>query len=140
MADPTPTTPPASDQLPSPAEEALPWLEELRLEPPQHPVTAPVLRELDGRPRQVAREALQLLLELLVQRERVGRAAGEPGDDLVPLEEPDLLRVRLHHGVAHRDLAVAAHGEPAVLADAQDGGGVDRLHVMPSGAPGGRPS
>src|SRR5215471_6971176 len=50
-----------------------------RLEPAQHPVRAPVLRELDRGPREVA-VLLELRLEVLEQGERVGRAAREAGE------------------------------------------------------------
>ena len=53
---------------------------EQRLEPPQHAVAAPVLGQLHGRAREVARIALELLLELLEQREGVGGGAGETGE------------------------------------------------------------
>ena len=54
--------------------------DEQRLEPAQHAVAAPVLGQLDRGARQVAGIALELLLELLEQRERVGRGAGEAGE------------------------------------------------------------
>ena len=56
--------------------------DEQRLEPAQHAVAAPVLGELDGGAREVARVALELLLELLEERERVGGRAGEAGEQL----------------------------------------------------------
>src|SRR3989454_6954547 len=84
---------------------------------PQHPgVRPPVFRQLDRRPRQVAGVALELLLELLEQRERIRGGAGEPGEDLAALERAHLIGVGLHHGVADRDLAVAAQGHVAVPA------------------------
>ena len=53
---------------------------EHRLEPAQHAVGAPVLGQLDRRARQVAPVLLELGLEALEQRERVGRRAGEAGE------------------------------------------------------------
>src|SRR5438128_11248433 len=91
----------------------------------EHPIGPPVLRELDRRPRQVARVALELLLELFEQRERVRRGAGEPGEDLPALERAHLVGVGLHHRVADRDLAVAAQGHVAVTAHAQNGRAVN---------------
>jgi hypothetical protein len=53
-----------------------------RLEAAQHAVGAPVLGELDGGAHQVALVLLELGLEALEQRERVGRGAGEAGQHL----------------------------------------------------------
>src|SRR5881396_1337014 len=99
------------------------------LEAAQHPVRAPVLGELHGRPRQVAGVALQLLLELLEQREGVGRRARKAGEDLAALQGPDLGRIRLHDRVAHRDLTVATHSDGAVPADGEDGRAVYALKL-----------
>src|SRR3989441_1169357 len=94
-----------------------------------HPIRPPVLRELDRRPRQVAGVALQLLLELLEQRERVRGGAGEPGEDLPTLERAHLVGIGLHYRVADRDLAVAAQGDVAVPPDAQNRRRMYLLHV-----------
>ena len=96
---------------------------------------------------QVALVFLELGLEALEQREGVGGAAGEAGEDLVVVQAAHLARVALHHDVAERHLAVAAHGDGAVAADAEDGGAVgieegcydaldrsDLGRLMPSGA------
>ena len=61
-----------------------------RLEPAQHAVGAPVLGQLDRRALEVAAILLQLRLEPREQRERVGRRAGEAGQDLVVVEPADL--------------------------------------------------
>ena len=90
-----------------------------RLEAPQAAVRAPVLGELDRGARQVA-VLLQLRLESLEQRERVRRAAREARDHLALVQPAHLARVALHHGVAERDLAVAADGDDAVAAHAED--------------------
>jgi hypothetical protein len=92
---------------------------EQRLEPAQAAIAAPVLGELDRRSRQVA-VLLQLGLEALEQRERIGRAARETRDHVAFVQAPHLARVAFHDRVAERDLAVAAHGHEAVAAHAQD--------------------
>src|SRR2546425_2969167 len=81
------------------------------------------------RSRQIAGVALQLLLELLEQRERVRRGAREAGEDLAAFERPHFVRVGLHHRVAQRDLAVAAQRHVAVAADAQNRRAMDPRHV-----------
>src|SRR5205085_167719 len=50
---------------------------EERLEPTEHPIAAPVLRQLHRGTRDVPGIPLELLLELLEQRERIGDRAGE---------------------------------------------------------------
>ncbi len=94
-----------------------------RLEPAQAAVGAPVLGELDRGAGQVA-ELLQLALEALEQRERIGRAAGEAGDHLALVQAAHLAGIALHDRVAERDLAVAADGDAAVAAHAEDRGAV----------------
>ena len=54
---------------------------EQRVEPAQVPVHPPVLGELDDRLRHVGRIALELLLELLEERERVGDRPREAGEE-----------------------------------------------------------
>ena len=69
-----------------------------RLEPAQIAVGAPVLGELDAGARQLARMALELGLEPLEQREGIGGAAGEAGEDAAVAEPPDLAGVALDDG------------------------------------------
>src|SRR5690606_7779026 len=88
---------------------------EQRLEPAQHPVGAPVLRELDRAARQVA-VLVELLLEQLEQRECIGRAAGESGEHAAVAKATDLAGIAFHDLVAHRDLAVAPDRDAAVTA------------------------
>ena len=57
--------------------------DEQRLEPAEQAVGAPVLRQLDRGAPQVAVHLLQLRLEALEQRERVGARAGEAGEHAV---------------------------------------------------------
>ena len=94
-----------------------------RLEAAQAAVGAPVLGELDRGAGQVA-VLLQLGLEALEQREGVGGAAGEAGEDLAVVQAAHLAGVALHDGVAERDLAVAADRDTAVAPDAEDRGAV----------------
>src|SRR5207302_245599 len=111
------------------------------LERPLHDV----LGELDGRPRQVPRIALELLLELLEQRERIGGRPREAGQDLPALERPHFVGVRLHHRVAERDLAVTAQGDVPVATDTQNRGAANAAHrvgcsLTPADGPDGTPS
>mmetsp|Transcript_26485 Transcript_26485/g.67152 ORF Transcript_26485/g.67152 Transcript_26485/m.67152 type:complete len:374 (+) Transcript_26485:311-1432(+) len=73
---------------------------------------------------------LQLALEALEERERVGRAAREAHDHVV-LEPSHLARVALHHGGAERDLTVRDHEDLVVLADAEHRRGAgERRHAQ----------
>ena len=93
-----------------------------RLQPAQIAVGPPVLRELDAGAFELAREALELGLEPLQQREGVGGGAGEAGDDgAARADAAHLAGVALDDGLAEADLAVAGHGDVPVAADAQDG-------------------
>ena len=65
---------------------------EHRLEPAQDAVGAPVLGELDRRAHQIALVLVELRLEALEQREGVGGAAGEAGEDAVLVEAAHLAR------------------------------------------------
>ncbi len=93
------------------------------LQAAQVAVRPPVLGELDRRASQVA-VLLQLALEALEQRERVGGAAGEAGYHLAVGQAPHFAGVGLHDGVAERDLAVTAERDRVVAAYRQDGGGM----------------
>ena len=86
-----------------------------RFEPAEHAVAPPVLGQLDRGPRQIPRIAIELLLELLVQRERISHAAGEPGEHPPALEGAHLHRAALHDGVADGDLPIAAERDLAGL-------------------------
>ena len=101
---------------------------EHRLEPAQHAIRPPVLRELDRGAHEMALVLLELGLESLEQRERVGGRARESGKHLVVIEPADLARRGLDHDVAERDLAVAAQGHFAVAAHGKDGGAVEDFH------------
>ncbi len=68
---------------------------------------------------------VELLLEQFEQRERVRRRAGEARQYVALAEAADLARIGLHHGVAERDLAVAADDDLVATADGNDGGGVE---------------
>ncbi len=77
-----------------------------RLEAPKDAVGSPVFRQLDGRPFDLAAVLLELGLEAREQRERIGGRSGEPGEDLVVVEPPDLPGALLDDRVAQRDLPV----------------------------------
>src|SRR5438445_429174 len=102
---------------------------EQRFEAAQHTVGAPVLGELHGRARQVAGVALELLFELLEQGERVGGRSRKASEDLAALERPDLVRIRLHHGVAEGHLSVAAEGHVPVAAHRENRRAVNARHL-----------
>ena len=77
------------------------------LEAAQVAVGAPVLGELHAGAGQLARIGLELALEPLEQGQRVGGGAGETGDHVALAEPAHLAGVRLDHGLAQADLAVA---------------------------------
>src|SRR5581483_7943883 len=87
----------------------------------QDAVGAPVLGEFHRRAQQVPLVFLQLRLEALEQRERIGGTAGEPGKDAVLVEAAHLARGRLQHDVAEADLAVAAERDAVAAPHRQDG-------------------
>jgi hypothetical protein len=88
-------------------------------------VGAPLFAELLDGALEVAAELFELALEAGEQRERVGARAGEADQDFVVVEAAHLARAALHHGVAHRDLAVAGHRHLPLAADEQDGRAAD---------------
>ena len=108
---------------------------EHRFETAQHAIGAPVLGELDRRAHQVALVLLELGLEALEQRERIGGGAGEARQHAILIEAADLARGGLDHDVAERHLAVAAERDDAVAADGENGGAVK---VVPWEGPDGR--
>ena len=83
--------------------------DEHRLEPAQGAIGAPVFRELDGRALELSAVLFELRFEPREEREGIGGRAGEPGENPVVIELPDLARVVLHHGLAEGDLAIAGH-------------------------------
>src|SRR4030095_541746 len=86
------------------------------LEPAQDAIGAPVLGKLHRRAHEVALVLVELGLEALEQREGVGGAAGEAGEDALLVEAAHLLRAALDHHIAERHLAVAAERDLAVAA------------------------
>jgi hypothetical protein len=71
---------------------------------------------------------VELRLEALEQRERVGGAAGEAGEDAVLVQAPHLLGAAFDDDVAERDLAIAAERHRALPTDGKDGGAVQLFH------------
>src|SRR5205814_9886080 len=93
-------------------------------------------------PRQIGRLTLDLFLELLEQREPIGRGAREAGKTLAALQGAHLVGVRLHHPLTDGDLTVPADGDLAVAANTENCRTMyDRKHafLMPLDAPGDRP-
>src|SRR5690606_27703369 len=80
------------------------------------------LGELGRRPGEVARVAIELLLEALEERQRVGHRPREARQNAATLEGAHLGGLRLDDGVADRDLPVAREGHAAILSDGEDGG------------------
>src|SRR5712671_109980 len=91
------------------------------VEASQHAIAPPVLRELHGGALQIAGIAFQLFLELLEQRKRIGRCAGESGQQLAAVKRAHLLRIRLHHRLTDSDLTVTAECDLSVPANREDG-------------------
>ena len=92
------------------------------LELAHHLVRAPLLGEFDGRALQIAVVGLELCLEFLEQRERIGDGAGKACQHPAVVDAAHLARRRLHDRVlAKRHLAVTGDGRLAVLAYGADG-------------------
>ena len=105
------------------------------LETPQDAIRAPVLGELDGRPRQVPLVLVELPLEALEQRERIGGRSGEAREDAVVVQATHLARGRLDDDAAERHLPVAAKRDRAVAAHRKYRGAVEGFHVVAGGRP-----
>ena len=80
-----------------------------RFEPAQDAVGAPVLRELDGRAHQIALMLVELGVEPLEQRERVGGGTREARENPIVMQPAHFFRALFDDDVAESDLAVAAH-------------------------------
>ena len=100
---------------------------EHRFEAAQDAVGAPVLGELDSGTRDIALVLLELRLEALEQRERVGGAAREACEDAVLIEAPHFARSRFHHDVAERHLAVAAERDLFAAPHGKYGGAMEHF-------------
>lgn len=96
----------------------------------QDAVGTPVAGQFDRGAHQVALVLFELGLEAFLQRERVGRGAGETGQDLVVIEAADLAGRALDDDVAQGDLAIAAERDTVAAADTHDGGGVKLFHAF----------
>src|SRR5258705_10631990 len=92
------------------------------LEPAQDAVGAPVLGELDRRAHEVALVLVELRLEALEEREGIGGAAGEAGEDAILVEAAHLIRPALDDDLAEGDLPVAPASEPRSPAHRAAGG------------------
>ena len=98
--------------------------DEHRFEAAENAIAAPVLRQLDGGPLEVAAILLELRLEAREQRKGIGRGAGKPREDAIVVEAPDFLRLLLHDGLAERHLTVAGQHGAVVMANGEDRGAV----------------
>ena len=54
------------------------------------------------------------------KRERIGRRAGEPGQDPIVVEPADLPRALFDDGLSERDLAVAGQHRTVAMPDRED--------------------
>src|SRR5262249_42391832 len=98
------------------------------LEAAEQAVGAPVLGELDRGAAEVAVHLAELVLEALVERERIGASAGEARKHAVVVETPDLPRVPLHDRLPDGHLSVAGHDDAAAVTDADDRRTADLRH------------
>ena len=78
------------------------------LQPAQHAVGAPVLGQLYRRAQELALMLFQLGFEALEQRERIRRATGKSGQNLVVVQPAYLACGGLDNDIAEGDLAIAA--------------------------------
>ncbi len=100
--------------------------QEHRLQLAQHPVGPPILGQLDHRLLEVALELVELGLEAGVERQAVGRAAGEADQGVAAADPLHLRRLGFHDGVAEGDLAIAGHHHFRAAPHQEHGGGVHR--------------
>src|SRR4029077_19352414 len=91
---------------------------------PQIAVSAPILGEFDRGAGQLAGILLKLAFQPLEKGERVGGRTGKAADDIALAEFTDLFGVGFDHGLADRNLAVAADHHLAALANCQNSGAV----------------
>ena len=109
-----------------------------RLEPPQAPIAAPVLGELDRRPGEIA-ELLELAFEALEQGEGIGGAAGKSREHLAAIQAPHLAGVALHDALSQGDLPVAADRYAAIAPYREDGRADDSIGIVLQVGRGSRP-
>ena len=101
-----------------------------RLETAQVLVGAPLLAQPDRRAHEVALVLVEVLLELVEERQRVGDGAGEPADHLTVKAGAGPSRRALHHDVADGHLPVACHGDRSAALHRHDGRRVRGGHAM----------
>ncbi|MNN15449.1 hypothetical protein D3C81_1285530 [compost metagenome] len=80
----------------------------------QGAVGAPFFGEFDGGANQMALVFFQLAFETFEKGKGVSRGTGKTGEDFAVVQATDFLGVAFHHGIAERNLAVAAHDDFAV--------------------------
>ena len=90
------------------------------LEASQHAVGAPVFRELDGGPLEIAAILFELGFEAREQCKGVRGRAREPSQDAIVVQLADLASGLLDHGVAEGDLTVARHDGFVTMPNRQD--------------------
>ena len=94
--------------------------DEHRLEPAQQAIGAPVAGQFHRGAFEVAAILFELGLEAREQREGVGGGAGEPGQNLVVVEPPNLAGALLEDGIAERDLPVPGEHRPPLVPHGED--------------------
>src|SRR5258708_15575776 len=87
-------------------------------------VLAPFLSQLDRGFLEISGKLLKLAFEALKKCNRIGRGAGETGNDLVVIKAARLARGVLHDVIAHGHLAIGDEHHLVVLAYAQNRGAV----------------
>jgi hypothetical protein len=112
---------------PSSGSMTSPVPERTRIQPPEHAVRSPVLRQLYRRPVEIAIILLQLGLKFLEESESIGCGPGEPGDDLIFVEPSHLPGAMLYHRVPVGHLPVPGHGDFSSMTDSDDRSSHDPL-------------
>ncbi len=87
-----------------------------------------MLGQLYGGSNQVPLVLVQLGFEQLKQGEGVSRTTGEAGNNLVPVQAPDLARITLHDRIAHGDLAIATDHHAVAAAYGENGCSSELFH------------
>jgi len=90
-------------------------------EPTQRAVGAPFFGKFGGGAGQIGWVVFQFGFEAFHQRKSVGGGTGEANQYAVVHQAADFGGIGFDDGLAERDLAIAAHGDFAVVADGENG-------------------
>ena len=94
-------------------------------ESPEKAIHPPVLCQLDGCPFHVAAVTVELFIEAVQQRKRIGCRAGKPHKNFSILKLTDFSDIALRNIISHRRLTVTTDGDVAFVKDGEYGCGVD---------------